>query len=72
MITIYETIKNKEVINNIKYLCDYSKNTSIDYYMKEFVVDAIINGKVPGYEFITDEDKAWDIVDNLCSCMKQI
>ncbi len=72
MITINEIIKNKEVTNNVKYLCNYSKNTDIDYYMKNFIVDAIINGKVPGYEFITDEDKAWDIVDNLCSCMEAL
>ena len=72
MTDINKTIKNKEVIDNIKYLCDYSKNTDIDYYMKDFIVDSITNGKVPGYEFITEEDKAWDIVDRLCSCMEAL
>ncbi len=72
MIDINGTIKNKEVTDNIKYLCDYSKNTDIDYSMKDFIIVAIINGKVPGYEFITDEDKAWDIVDKLCSCMEAL
>ena len=72
MIDINEIIKNKEVVDNIKYLCNYSKNTDIDYYIKDFIVDEIINGKVPGYEFITEEDKAWDIVKSLCACMEAL
>ena len=72
MTDINETIKNKEVIDKIKYLCNYSKNADIDYSMKDFIVYAIINSKVPGYEFITEEDKAWDIVDKLCSCMEAL
>lgn len=72
MINIDEIIKNKDVKENIKFLCNYSSDTDIDYYIQEFIVSEIISGKVPGYEFITNEDKAWDIVKGLCSCMEAL
>lgn len=70
--TIDEITKNKEFIDKIKYLCDYSTNTNIDYSMQDYIVNELINKKVPGYEFITDEDKAWDIVGNLSACMEAL
>jgi len=72
MINIDEIVKNNEVIDNIRLLCNYSSTADIDYYVKEFIVDEIINSKVPGYEFITDEDNAWNIVESLCSCMEAL
>lgn len=72
MITIDEITKDKEFIDTVKYLCDYSTNTNIDYSMQDYIVNELINGKVPGYEFITDEEKAWNIVESLSACMEAL